>query len=325
VNENAWIIRGGRRTGGTYIRTGTSITTTQRPDPSSTTPGQAQLSPWTEVATVFQCNLQGQRLIDLDLLHFGGKQKPKDPTHYRIEQHNINNLPENGNAFKSQTFVRRVATSDNDMTIVQEIRINWRKSKGRDKWHERVGSARVPSNFAHNTRELQDTDRLQPEGTALIAAPTLQSRCREKGQDPTGLGRWVWMRVQGTSDYNTLFFSAYRPCMPLGAGVNTVHAQHAGHLGATSKEPRTQLLLDLAEAIKARQEQGDYIILGMDFNQEVTSRPIRKFFRDLHLHNAILSRHPNSSPPATCHRNENIVQIDGIYCSIGIVPVTAGF
>jgi hypothetical protein len=93
------------------------------------------------VATVFQCNLQGQRLIDLDLLHFGDKQKTKDPNHYRIEQYNINNLPENGNAFKSQTFVRRAAASDNDVTIIQEIGINWQKSKGRDEWHERVGSA----------------------------------------------------------------------------------------------------------------------------------------------------------------------------------------
>jgi hypothetical protein len=93
------------------------------------------------------------------------------------------------------------------------------------------------SNFAHNTCELQDTDRLQPGGTTIIAAPNLQSRCQEKGQDPTGLGRWVWTRVQGTSDYNMLFFSAYRPCLPSGAGVNTVHAQHARHLGATCKDP----------------------------------------------------------------------------------------
>jgi hypothetical protein len=56
----------------------------------------------------------------------------------------------------------------------------------------------------------------------------------------------------------------------------------------------------------------------------VNSRQIRQFFRDLNLHNAIITRHPNSSPPATCHRNENRVQIDGIYCSIGIVPITAG-
>jgi hypothetical protein len=113
--------------------------------------------------------------------------------------------------------------------------------------------------------------------------------------------------------------------LPSGAGVNTVHAQHARHLGATIEEPRNQFLLDLAEAMRARQEQGDYIMIGTDINQDVTSRPIRQFFRNLNLHNAIIMRHPNSSPPATCRRNENRVQIDVIYCSIGIVPVAAGF
>jgi hypothetical protein len=218
-----------------------------------------------------------------------------------------------------------VAASDNDVTLIQEIGINWRKSKGRDKWHERTGAARVHSNFAHNTRELANTDRLQPGGTAIVAAPNLQSRCQEKGQDPTGLGRWVWMQVQGTSDYNTSFFSVYQSCVPSGAGVNTVHAQHACHFGANSKEPRAQFLIDLAVAIRARQELGDIIILGTDINQDVNSRQLHQYFRELNMHNSILIRHPNPSPPATCRRNDNRVQIDGLYFSLGIVPVAAGF
>ena len=60
---------------------------------------------WKDTSSLFQCNLQGQRLIDADLQPFGDIQKPKLPTHFRIEQHNINNIPENSNAFKSQTLV----------------------------------------------------------------------------------------------------------------------------------------------------------------------------------------------------------------------------
>jgi hypothetical protein len=108
----------------------------------------------------------------------------------------------------------------------------------------------VHSNFAHNICELKDTDPLHPGGTAIVIAPSLQSRCNNKGHDPTGLGQWAWTRIQGTSDYNTSVFSAYRPCVSSSAGVNTVHAQHEQHLGAGSKPPRTQFLLDLAEAIQ---------------------------------------------------------------------------
>jgi hypothetical protein len=44
------------------------------------------------------------------------------------------------------------------------------------------------------------------------------------------------------------------------------------------------------------------------------------------MHNAILDRHPHAShPAATCHKNDSRIPIDGIWCSIGIRPVAAGF
>jgi hypothetical protein len=73
--------------------------------PTTTNHHSTIQSSWNEVAALFQCNLREQRLIDADLLPFGDHQKPKNPNHYWIEQHNINNIPENGNTFKSQTLV----------------------------------------------------------------------------------------------------------------------------------------------------------------------------------------------------------------------------
>jgi hypothetical protein len=145
------------------------------------------------------------------------------------------------------------------------------------------------------------------------------------GQDSTGLGRWVWTRIHGTSVYNTSLFSAYRPCVSSNPGVNTVLAQHSRHLPAGSKEPREQFLLDLANAIQARQAVGDIIILGADLNQDVRHRRLREYFADLHMHNAITIRHPHLSSPATCHKNDSCTPIDGIWCSLGLHPVEAGF
>jgi hypothetical protein len=156
-------------------------------------------------------------------------------------------------------------------------------------------------------------------------AHSLQSRCSAKGQDPTGLGRWVWTRIQGTTDYNTSIFSAYRPCLSSSTGVHTVSAQHDRHLGADSKAPRTQFLLDLADDIRSRREHGDHIIIGIDINEDVRSRPIRQWAKELNLLNAIFIRHSHLSPPATCHRNDNRVPINGLFTSIGINLVAAGF
>jgi hypothetical protein len=64
--------------------------------------------------------------------------------------------------------------------------------------------------------------------------------------------------------------------------------------------------------------------LGIDINEDVRSRPIRQWTKELNLHNAIFTRHSHLSPPATCHRNDNHVPIDRLYSIIGINVVAAG-
>jgi hypothetical protein len=108
-------------------------------------------------------------------------------------------------------------------------------------------------------------------------------------------------------------------------GVNTALAQHSRHLLAGSKDPREQFLLDLADAIRARQEVGDIIILGADLHQDVRHRHIREYFPGLQMHNAITIRHPHLSPPATCYKNDSRIPINGIWCSLRLHPVEAGF
>jgi hypothetical protein len=106
---------------------------------------------------------------------------------------------------------------------------------------------------------------------------------------------------------------------------SSVYAQHIRNLPADSQEPRSQFLLDLAMAIRAGQAKSDIIILGADLNHDVRHRRIRAYFSDLQMHNAILDWHSHLSPPATCHKNDSRTPIDGIWCSIGINPVGAGF
>jgi hypothetical protein len=196
-------------------------------------------------------------------------------------------------------------------TLTQELDVNWKKllGQGHDKWHVRITG----------------TDRLQAGDTGLFIGADHQDRCQTHGQDPTGLGRLASTCIQGTSDYNTSIFSAYRPRQTSNPGVNTVYAEHTRHLSTDSEEPRTQFLLDLADGIRARQAAGDIIILDANLNEDVRHRQIRQYFKELHMHNAILTRHAHLSPPATCHKKDSRVPIDSIWCSIGVDPVAAGF
>jgi hypothetical protein len=102
-----------------------------------------------------------------------------------------------------------------------------------------------------------------------------------------------------------------------------VFAQHTRHLPTNSQAPRAHFLLDLAVAIRARQAEGDIIILGADLNQDVRHRNIHQYFAVLQMHNAILDCHPHASPPATCHKNDSRIPIDGIWCSLSnVVPLS---
>jgi hypothetical protein len=72
-----------------------------------------------------QLNLHGQNLDVIDFQPFGDVRRPKPANVFRIECHNINNLPDKSTVFKSIKFVERICSPDISASLVQEIGINW--------------------------------------------------------------------------------------------------------------------------------------------------------------------------------------------------------
>ena len=109
----------------------------------------------------------------------------------------------------------------------------------------------------------------------MILTNTLSPRVIGKGKDPTGLGRWTWTRLRGKERAVTMI-SAYRPCKPSTAGIQTVYEQHARVLLLT-QEPRSQFLLDLRKSIEKIQANGDVVFVGMDVNDPIERHDIQIF------------------------------------------------
>ena len=101
----------------------------------------------------------------------------------------------------------------------------------------------------------------------MILTNTLSPRVIGQGKDPTGLGRWTWTRSRGKERAVTMI-SAYRPCKPSTAGIQTVYEQHARVLPLT-QEPRSQFLLDLRKSIENIQANEDVVFVGMDVNDPI--------------------------------------------------------
>ena len=54
----------------------------------------------------------------------------------------------------------------------------------------------------------------QSRGTGIIITKGITTRKDKDGSgfDPTGLGRWSWVRIEGKANDLTPFISGYRPC-----------------------------------------------------------------------------------------------------------------
>ena len=60
--------------------------------------------------------------------------------------------------------------------------------------------------FSNNKNES-----IQYDGTAVISLNDTAHQVQTTGSDPTGLGRWSWMLLEGKNNHITRIISAYVP------------------------------------------------------------------------------------------------------------------
>ena len=96
-----------------------------------------------------------------------------------------------------------------------------------DGWHDRMCMTMKGSysRLSYNTNDGDSTAWNQYGGTGVTLTADMKSRMVSKGSDPTKLGRWTWVRIEGKAGESTVFVSAYRPCKNT-TGMDTVWNQH---------------------------------------------------------------------------------------------------
>jgi len=109
-----------------------------------------------------------------------------------------------------------------DVYLWQEVGLCWAKVTDNDTWKSRTQRLHLHSNFAYNNTDLKNSVPYQPGGVGVILTNTMTPRVIGKGKDPTDLGRWTWTRLRG-KDRAVTMISAYRPCKPSTAGIQTVY------------------------------------------------------------------------------------------------------
>jgi hypothetical protein len=272
-----------------------------------------------------QLSISGENITLDDTEAFADTMKTKPANTIRIALQNIQLLPENSRHYKSQQLINHIVQAELDALLMNEVGLNWKAVTAAGQWAERTigkinGSRAV---FANNTTELKITDTIQYGGVGILATQELAHRIIATGKDPTNLGRFAWIRIQGKEGHTVHIITAYRPWESPGA--STVFHQQARGLSQNNdhRHPIEAWMEDLTLAIQEGKDLGNHIIIGMDANEDVCYGTVHAQFQTLGLCEAILDKHHDKSPPATQNRNTKRQPIDGIWIS-ACLQISAG-
>jgi hypothetical protein len=139
---------------------------------------------------------------------------------------NVNILPESARHYESRQLVNRICEGEYDVFFMNEGGLYWNKLDACDQWVEQVTSLHDSTAiFANNTTKPDLSETLQYGGVGMVATGETKHRIMSRGKYPTGMGRWVWTRMEGKASHHVRLVTAYRPCQS--GGASTVYQQHS--------------------------------------------------------------------------------------------------
>ena len=277
----------------------------------------------------------------------GGESWNRHPKSTRITFQNIGGICARPSELKYQRLSKWLGDEQVGIAMLAETNCHWPSLREGAKWRDRMRKI-SPSGYYTATAYNRHQDRtgsnssFQWGGTAVTAFGKVAHGAKEYGCDPSGLGRWSFIRLRGKlkqkmevengihidRSQDLVVISAYRPNPP-GSGESTVNAQHQLYFDKIGRrcDPRVAFVQDLCKVINKWREEGCEIILGVDDANEDVSvwspSSFRNKMKEVGLVEAILRLHPK--PVATFQLNTQDVPIDAIFVSSGVKVLSAGY
>ena len=107
-----------------------------------------------------------------------------------------------------------------------------------------------------------------------------------------------------------------------------MYQQHCRRLLASdiTTDPLSQWTDDLCQELQSRLNQGEYIIIGGDFNGCILSAPFTKMLHEIGLQESVISSHPTTTPSfSSCICSDKSRVIDGIWSSPSLKIQQGGY
>lgn len=163
---------------------------------------------------------------------------------------------------------------------LSETNVDWNRHTFFEGMRESIkkhwdGSVIQPSTSTEKFKE-----GYKPGGTlTAVLGAHWAAKIINKGTDPTGMGRWSFITMKGVGDILVTFVTAYRVCITTkeASGEKTAFQQQhriwQSRYPTRPNDPRKQFILDLQLWISQMKDLGHDIVLMMDANEDITTKP----------------------------------------------------
>ena len=257
---------------------------------------------------------------------FGDTCGDKDKNVVRVCFQNINGFGKTEKSVKSNCIKDLIIDKQFDIMAMAEMNLNWSKL-GRSctlpqvckRWFERSKTV-----VAYNQHEKRKKFQHQPGGTAVVSRGQFALRVMSSHFDDKRLGRWSSQLFEGKGGIKTRVVAVYVPVITSNHGHKKVACQQQRALLAMGiKENVIEVFWsDFWKQIDSWLEEGNQLIIGGDWNRNVTNKKWLEHFKKRNLLPAMSTRHGYQLPET---HNNGSVPIDEIFYSSTLQVAQAGY
>ena len=259
---------------------------------------------------------------------FGDLIEFKEKGSIRFMFQNVNGFGYTTKSVKSLGIRDMINEKKVDVMAMAELNKNWGKMqrvntlpqicKG---WFRR---SRVVVSYNQHERRRKNTKIHQPGGTAVIAKGDMALRSGKSSYDDLKMGRWSSQIFQGKVGIKTRVISVYVPILVSSHGHKKVAVQQQRALLTMGCKDNviTRFWADFWNQIDKWISDGEQLIIGGDWNKDVTNDNFLKPFLERNLLPVMSTTHGKELPET---HNNGSKPIDEIFISSTLKVVAAGY
>ncbi len=229
---------------------------------------ETNLAPQSTTPQPYQTNLTTQ----IHNHHWGDKMLLPKPMHtFCMLSCNINTLSTQQNYIQWKAASQALSDCEADAIALQETNVPWNQINKQKVWQilkKPTGHTLIATS---SSMEIS-TQTHQWGGTLQGLVGSWVSHAVASSKDTTGLGQWLYIKLQGCANKCYIILSGYGVCknQQINMGSkNTLNQQYwlLHQQGQQNPDPRSQFLDDLICQVKTWQEQQKAVLICIDANE----------------------------------------------------------